>query len=330
MKPRALITGIAGQDGSYLAEMLLDLGYEVHGIVRRVALEDSDHRLWRLRDILSQLELHSGSVESEASLFRVLSRVQPAEIYHLAAVSFVGDQFEDEAANLAANIRGIHSLLAAARELTPEARVFFAASSEMFGAVPVVPQSEATPHMPSSAYGISKLAGYHLVRNYRDRHQMFAASGILYNHESPRRGFEFVTRKISNGAARIRLGQTSELRLGNLDARRDWGHARDYVRAMWMMLQNDRPEDFVIATGELRSVRDFVDVAFRHVGLDYREFVRSDPAFMRTDAGTLTGDSSKARDMLKWKPAIEFTDLVAEMVEHDLRLLQAHPTIQTF
>src|ERR671924_618098 len=251
---RALITGITGQDGSYLAELLLAKGYEVHGIVRRVAMEDPERRLWRLLPFKDRLELHAASLESFASIHRVVARVRPHECYHLAAQSFVAYSFEDEFSTLNANINGTHYVLSAIKDCASACRFYFAGSSEMFGKVAESPQNERTPFHPRSAYGISKVAGFDLTRNYREAYGIKASSGILYNHESPRRGFEFVTRKITSHAARIKVGLAKEVRLGNLDARRDWGHARDYVRAMWLMLQQEEPEDFVIATGERHSV----------------------------------------------------------------------------
>ncbi|HZS11172.1 MAG TPA: GDP-mannose 4,6-dehydratase [Nitrospirales bacterium] len=317
---RALITGITGQDGSYLAELLLEKGYEVHGIVRRVALEDPEHRLWRILHLRDRITVHAASLESLPSLYRVFQKVQPHECYHLAAQSFVAYSFEDEFSTLNTNINGTHYVLAALRDVMPTCRFYFAASSEMFGKVAEVPQRETTLLQPRSAYGISKVAGFHLARNYREAYGIKASSGILYNHESPRRGFEFVTRKISSHAAKIKLGLTKELRLGNLDARRDWGHAREYVEAMWLMLQQDQPDDYVIATGEQHSVRDFADAAFRHVGLDYRDHVVTDKELLRpAEVETLLGDASKARKELKWTCRVKFADLVREMVESDLR-----------
>lgn len=318
---RALITGITGQDGSYLAELLMEKGYEVHGIVRRVAIEDPEHRLWRILHLKDRVHLHAASLESLPSIYRVFQAVKPVECYHLAAQSFVAYSFEDEFSTLNANINGTHHLLAALRDCAPDCRFYFAASSEMFGKVTQVPQNEQTAFHPRSAYGISKVAGYHLARNYREAYGIRASSGILYNHESPRRGFEFVTRKITSHAARIKLGLAKELRLGNLEARRDWGHAREYVRAMWLMLQQDEPEDYVIATGEQHSVRDFADAAFSHLGLDYRDYVTVDQQFLRpADVETLLGDATKARKTLGWSCQVAFKDLVREMVEADLRL----------
>ena len=320
---RALITGITGQDGSYLAELLLEKGYEVHGIVRRVAIEDPEHRLWRILHFRDRLHLHAASLESLPSIYRVFQAVKPDECYHLAAQSFVAYSFEDEFSTLNANINGTHYVLAALRDCAPGCRLYFAASSEMFGKVAQVPQNEETPFHPRSAYGISKVAGFHLARNYREAYGIKACSGILYNHESPHRGFEFVTRKITSHAARIKLGMAKEVRLGNLDARRDWGHAREYVRAMWMMLQQDQPDDYVIATGEQHSVREFADLAFTRLGLDYRDHVVVDPQFLRpADVETLLGDASKARQKLGWTYRVAFKDLVEEMVDADLARLK--------
>ena len=322
--PKALITGITGQDGSYLAELLLEKGYEVHGLVRRVAIEDPVHRLWRILPIKDRLHLHAASLESYPSIYKVFQHVQPDECYHLAAQSFVAYSFEDEFSTLNANINGTHYVLSALKEVAPDCRFYFAASSEMFGKVAETPQSERTPLHPRSAYGISKVAGFHLTQNYREAYGIKATSGILYNHESPRRGFEFVTRKITSHAARIKLGLTQELRLGNLDAKRDWGHARDYVQAMWLMLQQDKPDDYVIASGEQHTVKEFAQAAFSHVGLEYQEYVVIDPRFLRpAEVETLLGDCSKARRELKWSPTTSFKELVEEMVEADLKHFSA-------
>lgn len=320
---RALITGITGQDGSYLASLLLEKGYEVHGIVRRVAMEDPEHRLWRIFHFKDHLRLHAASLESLPSIYRVFQAVKPDECYHLAAQSFVAYSFEDEFSTLNVNINGTHHVLAALRDCAPTCRFYFAASSEMFGKVAGVPQNESTPFHPRSAYGISKVAGFDLTRNYREAYGITASCGILYNHESPRRGYEFVTRKITSHAARIKLGLAKELRLGNLDARRDWGHAREYVRAMWLMLQQDIPEDYVIATGEQHTVREFAEAAFSHLGLNYRDYVAVDPQFLRpAEVEILLGDASKAARKLGWSSQVKFTDLVHEMVEADMRLLK--------
>jgi GDPmannose 4,6-dehydratase len=266
---KALVTGITGQDGSYLAEFLLEKGYEVHGLVRRVALEDPTHRFNRIAGIQERIVLHPASLESFASLFKIVSSIQFDECYHLAAQSFVAESFEDGFSTMNTNVNGTHYLLAALKEASPSCRFYFAGSSEMFGRVRETPQNEETPFHPRSPYGISKVAGFYLTMNYREAYGMFCCGGILFNHESPRRGFEFVTRKITSAVARIRAGEVKELRLGNLDAKRDWGHATDYVRAMWMMLQQEQPDDFVVATGETHSVQEFCELAFAGVGLDW-------------------------------------------------------------
>ena len=320
---RALITGITGQDGSYLAELLIDKGYEVHGIVRRDALEDPFHRLWRIRNVMDKITLHSASLESYASIFRVIEKVKPHECYHLAAQSFVSYSFEDEFSTINTNINGTHYVLSALREKAPECRMYFAASSEMFGNANESPQNEKTSFHPRSPYGISKLAGFHLTKNYREAYGMHTTSGILFNHESPRRGFEFVTRKISSHAAKIKLGLIDKINLGNIDAFRDWGHAKEYVRAMWLMLQKDEPDDYVIATGETHSVREFLEIAFSHVGLDYQDHIFIDPQFYRpSEIFVLEGDSSKAKEKIKWEYKCKFEDLVKEMVDNDLSYMK--------
>lgn len=324
MKRRAIITGITGQDGSYLAELLLEKGYEVHGIVRRVALEDPTHRLLRIQHILSDIELHAATMESYPSIFRTVSKVKPDEVYHLAAQSYVAYSFEDEFSTLNTNINGTHHVLSAIKEGCPEARFYFAGSSEMFGKVRTVPQNEETHFHPRSAYGISKVAGFDLTRNYREAYSLHASSGIVYNHESPRRGYEFVTRKITHYLARIVEGLDTEVRLGNLEASRDWGHAADFVRGMWLMLQQDKPDDYVLATGVTHTVREFCDRAFRLVGLDYRDYVKIDKRFLRpSEVQTLHGDASKAKAVLGWEPEITFEELVKEMVERDIELIRS-------
>lgn len=323
MAKKALITGITGQDGSYLSEHLLSIGYEVHGLVRRVALEEPDRRLGRISHLLNRITLHAASLESYPSLFHVISGHAFDECYHLAAQSFVAESFADGFSTLNTNINGTHYMLAALRELRPECRFYFAGSSEMFGLAHEIPQRETTVFHPRSPYGISKVAGFQLTRNYREAYGMYCCSGMLFNHESPRRGFEFVTRKISHGAARISLGLTSELPLGNLEAQRDWGHAADYVRAMQLMLQQPEPDDYVVATGETHSVREFCDLAFREVGLDYRDYVKIDPQFYRpAEVELLVGDSAKSRKKLLWEPRYSFLELVREMVDADLAMLR--------
>ena len=328
MTKKALITGITGQDGSYLAEELLERGYEVHGLVRRVALEVPERRTQRLAHLLDRVKLHPASLESYPSIFNVISRHDFDECYHLAAQSFVAESFADGFSTMNTNINGTHYMLAALRELRPKCRFYFAGSSEMFGKVREVPQRETTPFHPRSPYGISKVAGFELTRNYREAYDMFCVNGILFNHEGPRRGYEFVTRKISSTVARIKLGLTSELRLGNMDARRDWGHAKDYVHAMYLMLQQPVPDDFVVATGESHSVAEFCELAFAEVDLDYRKYVVVDERFLRpAEVDQLVGDSLKARTILGWQPKYTFAALIKEMVHSDLEALEGKGNI---
>jgi len=323
MKKKALITGITGQDGSYLAEHLLDLGYEVHGVVRRVALEQPEQRLSRLRPFLDRLHIHPANLDSYASVFHVFARNRFDECYHLAAQSFVAESFADGFSTLATNINGTHYVLSALRETQPGCKFYFAGSSEMFGKV-----RETPPFHPRSPYGVSKVAGFHLTMNYREAYDMFCCNGILFNHESPRRGFEFVTRKITYGVARIKLGLASELRLGNLEAKRDWGHARDYIQAMHLMLQQPTADDYVVATGETHSVREFCELAFGEVGLDYRKYVKVDEAVYRpAEVDLLIGDASKAHKALNWRPSVGFVGLVKEMVQSDLQLVSSTETV---
>ena len=320
---KALITGIDGQDGSYLSELLLQKGYEIHGMIRRVALEDPEHHLWRIRHILDKIILHPGSLESYPSIFNVVEKVKPNECYHLAAQSFVSYSFEDEFSTINTNINGTLFVLSAIREKAPKCKFYFAASSEMFGHAQELPQNEDTPFHPRSPYGISKVAGFDLTRNYREAYGIFALSGILFNHESPRRGFEFVTRKTTNAVAEIKFGLSKELRLGNLEAKRDWGYAKDYVEAMWLMLQQDEPEDYVIATGQTHTIKEFVELAFSCVGLDWKKYVVIDKNFYRpAEVNILRGDFTKARRKLKWKPKVTFEKLVKMMVDSDLQRLK--------
>lgn len=318
---RALITGITGQDGSYLAELLLKQGYEVHGLVRRVALEDARHRLSRILPIRDQLHLHAASLESFPSLYSAVNQIQPDELYHLAAQSFVSYSFDDSFSTFRTNIDGTHYVLESVKQAAPRCKVYFAGSSEMFGNASESPQSEVTKFSPRSPYGISKVTGFDLSRNYREAYGMFVASGILFNHESPRRGFEFVTRKITSHVARIKKGMIDKLPLGNLDAQRDWGFAGDYVVAMWQMLQQPKPCDYVIATGETHSVREFCEIAFSHVGLDWQKHVIVDPDFYRpAEIHQLIGDSTRARQELGWSPITTFPELVRSMVDHDMQV----------
>ncbi|HMI83399.1 MAG TPA: GDP-mannose 4,6-dehydratase [Polyangiaceae bacterium] len=321
-KKTALITGITGQDGSYLAELLLNKGYEVHGMVRRVALEAPEHRLQRLKPILDRITLHAGSLESHATIFSLVDKLMPTECYHLAAQSFVSYSFEDAFSTFDTNINGTLYLLSAIKDRSPKTRFYFAATSEMFGNAGESPQRETTRFHPRSPYGISKVTGFEVVRNFRESYGLFASSGILFNHESPRRGFEFVTRKITSSVARIKAGQATKLALGNLEPRRDWGFAGDYVRAMVLMLQQDEADDYVVATGETHSVREFAELAFQRVGLDWRDHVVIDPKFYRpAEVFVLQGDSSKAREKLGWVPNVAFTELVNSMVDADVALV---------
>jgi len=312
---KALITGISGQDGSYLAELLLSKGYEVYGVVRRVA---QDYRLWRIQHLLKDIVLYSGSVENYASIFEIIRSVKPDEIYHLAAQSFVADSFLDEFTTMKINNVGTHNILAANRVIS-KAKFYFAASSEMFGNVLETPQKETTPFNPRSTYGISKCTGFYLAKHFREAYGIFACSGILFNHESPRRGLEFVTRKITSSVANIFYGREKKLLLGNMDAKRDWGHSEDYVEAMWMMLQHDKPDDYVVATGETNSVDTFCKLAFQEAGLNYKDYVEVSEQFKRpSDVELLVGDSSKIRNTLGWSPKHSLESLISEMVKSDL------------
>ena len=319
---KALITGITGQDGSYLAEFLLEKKYKVYGFVRRVALEDETHRLWRIRHIKNKLHLDSASLESYASIVKIIQKIKPDEVYHLAAQSYVSYSFEDEFSTLNTNINGTHYILSAIKEFSPKTKFYFAASSEMFGKVRKTPQNELTPFYPRSSYGISKVAGFELTRNYREAYNIFACSGILFNHESPRRGFEFVTRKISFAVAKIKFGIQKNLYLGNINSKRDWGHAKDYVKAMWLMLQRKVPCDYVIGTGKTFSVKEFIKIAFDHVGLKYNNYIKIDKKLFRpTEVDLLKADYTKAKKELKWKPEIPFKKLVIDMVDSDIKFI---------
>jgi GDPmannose 4,6-dehydratase len=324
MSPRALITGIAGQDGSYLAEKLLEKGYEVHGIVRRVSIEDTEHKLKNITHIIRKLHLHVASLDNVLSIVRIIREIEPDECYHLAASSFVSYSFEDEISILGNNVGSTHFLLAAIREFSPSCRFYFAGSSEMFGIANTSPQDENTPFNPRSIYGISKVAGFQLVKNYRSQYNVFACSGILYNHESPRRGYEFVTRKIVSSAVKIKLGHHQKLMLGNLDARRDWGYAPDYVNAMWLILQADKPDDYVVASGETHSVREFAEIAFSYLGLDYSKFTESDPELYRPrESVDLCGNPARAVNVLNWKRTKSLEGIIIEMIEKEMLLYQS-------
>ncbi|MFA5839296.1 MAG: GDP-mannose 4,6-dehydratase [Candidatus Margulisiibacteriota bacterium] len=320
---KALITGITGQDGSYLAELLLEKGYEVHGIVRRVAFEDVNHRMGRIKHLLNKLVLHPASLESYASIFNIFQKVKPDECYHLAAQSFVSYSFEDEFSTINTNINGTHYVLSSIKEACPSCRFYFAGSSEMFGMAFQTPQNEKTPFHPRSPYGISKVAGYHLTVNYREAYNIHASNGILFNHESPRRGYEFVTRKISSTVAKIKLGLESKLELGNLEAKRDWGFSGDYVDAMWRMLQQPKPGDYVAATGETHSVKEFAELAFELVGLDWKKYVVVNETLRRpSEVHLLQGDYSLAKKTFGWEPKVKFRELVKMMVDYDLNLIK--------
>lgn len=317
---KVLITGISGQDGSYLAELLLSQRYEVHGLVRRSDLEEPHIKLWRIFPLLKDIVLHTGSLESHTALFEVVRKVEPNFIYHLGAMSFVSYEFEDEYHTLSTNLGSTHTLLSAVKKFVPDCRFYFAASSEMFGLAHAAPQSEETSFNPRSVYGISKLAGFHLCKAFRENKGLHTSSGILFNHESPRRGGEYVTQKIVSQAIAIKRGQVKELRLGNLDAKRDWGHAQDYVVAMQKMTELEEADDFVISTGTTHSVRDFCQKAFTLLDLNYEEFVVSDPKFYRkSEKVPLIGDSSKAKKLLNWAPTHSFHSIVEEMIEFKLR-----------
>jgi GDPmannose 4,6-dehydratase len=318
---RALITGITGQDGSYLAELLLEKQYEVHGIIHHPIADTPEYELARIRGILDRIECHHASITDYDDLLAVTAYVRPDECYHLAAHTFVGYSAEEEFAAIDVNIAGTHKLLRSLRETSPDCKCFFAGSSEMFGNVESSPQNEQTSFHPRSIYGISKLTGYHMMRRLREASGIFAATGILYNHESPRRGKEFVTRKITSTAARIKLGKADKLVLGNVDARRDWGHARDYVSAMWLMMQHDHADDFVIASGATHTVREFMEEAFACVGLDPYAYLTVDPNLFRpNESVVLSGDTSKIRSILGWESRTPFKAMVREMVENDLQL----------
>jgi GDPmannose 4,6-dehydratase len=319
MTRRALVTGITGQDGSYLAELLLEKGYEVVGMVRRTSTVNFE----RIKHIQDKVTLVTGDLLDEVSLINLLREHRPQEIYNLAAQSFVQTSWAQPVFTGETTALGVTRMLDAVRIVDPEIRFYQASSSEMFGKVVEVPQKETTPFYPRSPYGVAKVYGHWITVNYRESYGMHATSGILFNHESPRRGLEFVTRKISNAVARIKLGYDEELRLGNLDAQRDWGFAGDYVEAMWLMLQQDQPDDFVVATGETHSVREFCELAFSHVGLDYKNFVVLDERFMRpAEVDLLVGDPSKAFEKLGWRPRTKFDELVRTMVDADLQQLK--------
>jgi GDPmannose 4,6-dehydratase len=314
-KKRALITGITGQDGSYLAELLLDKGYEVFGVIRRLSAPN----VWRIQHLLERITLLQGDLLDQLSLIKAVEVSQPDEFYNLGAMSFVPASWDQPMLTGEFNAQGVTRALEAVRSVNPKIRFYQASSSEMYGRVREVPQTELTPFYPRSPYGVTKVFGHYITVNYRESYDLFACSGILFNHESPRRGIEFVTRKITDGVARIKLGLTDKLMLGNRDACRDWGFSGDYVRAMWLMLQQDRPDDYVIATGEAHSVQEFVEVAFGHVGLDWQQHVGVDPRYLRpAEVDHLIGDPAKAKKDLGWEPSVDFRQLVTMMVDADI------------
>jgi GDPmannose 4,6-dehydratase len=318
MSRRAVITGITGQDGSYLAELLLEKGYEVVGVVRRTSAAN----LWRIEHLLDRITLKPADLLDQLSLIRLLHEVKPQELYNLAAMSFVPASWDQPMLTGEFNAQGVTRVLEAVRQVDTSIKIYQASSSEMFGKVREVPQTELTPFYPRSPYGVSKVFGHYITVNYRESYSLFACSGILFNHESPRRGLEFVTRKVTDGVARVKLGLADTLSLGNLDAHRDWGFAGDYVRAMWSMLQQPKADDYVIATGVSHSVRDLVQTAFGHVGLDWQKHVRLDPALIRpAEVDHLIGDASKARTELNWTPSVSFQGLVTMMVDADIERL---------
>jgi GDPmannose 4,6-dehydratase len=318
MSKRAIITGITGQDGSYLAELLLGKGYEVFGVMRRLSAPN----VWRIEHLLGKVTLLQADLLDQLSLIKAVDAVRPHEFYNLAAMSFVPASWDQPMLTGEFNSQGVTRCLEAIRQVDTSIRFYQASSSEMFGKVRQVPQNEDTPFYPRSPYGVSKVFGHYITVNYRESYNLYACAGILFNHESPRRGLEFVTRKVTDGVARIKLGLTDTLSLGNLTAKRDWGYAGDYVRAMWAMLQQDAADDYVVAMGVTHSVQDLVALAFGHVGLDWRAHVRQDPAFLRpAEVDLLIGDASKARRVLQWEPEVDFTGLIGMMVDADMERL---------
>ena len=324
---KALIIGVTGQDGSYLAELLLKKKYQIHAIIRKIPYKEKKNRFWRIQKIIKKIIFHNVSLNEYKKLSNLIKKTKPDEIYHLAAQSYINYRFDDEFFQLNPNINGTHYILSAIKNFSPNSKFYFASSSEMFGNVNVSPQNENTKLNPRSAYGISKVAGYQLTKNYREAHKLFACTGILYNHESSRRGINFVTKKIVNGVAKIYLNKKKKIILGDISAKRDWGYAEDYVLAMWKMLQQKKPSDFVIGTGKLHSVKDFLKIAFDYVGLNYKDFIKIDKKLIRPkDTAVLKANISKAQKYLKWKPKVNFKNLVVNMVKDEIKLLQNNNT----
>ncbi|MCG2810284.1 MAG: GDP-mannose 4,6-dehydratase [Candidatus Aminicenantes bacterium] len=319
MAKKALITGVTGQDGSYLADFLLEKGYEVYGMVRRSSMEKFD----RIEHIKDRIKIRQADLLDQYSISKIIAEIQPDEVYNMAAMSFVPTSWDQPVLTAEFTAIGVTRMLEAIRAVNPRIRFYQASSSEMFGMVKEIPQTELTPFHPRSPYGVAKVYGHWITVNYRESYNIFGVSGILFNHESPRRGIEFVTRKVTYNAAKIKLGLSKELRLGNLEAKRDWGYALDYVEAMWLMLQQDKPDDFVIASGETHSVQELVEIAFAHVGLDYKDFVVLDNKFIRpAEVDLLRGDFSKAKKILGWQPKVHFAELIKMMIDSDLALLK--------
>ena len=319
MAKKALITGVTGQDGSYLADFLLEKGYEVYGMVRRSSTEKFD----RIEHIKDRINIRQADLLDQYSISKIIEEVQPEEVYNLAAMSFVPTSWDQPVLTAEFTAIGVTRMLEAIRAVNPRIRFYQASSSEMFGLVKEIPQNERTPFHPRSPYGVAKVYGHWITVNYRESYDIFAVSGILFNHESPRRGIEFVTRKVTYNVAKIKLGLSKELRLGNLDAQRDWGYALDYVKAMWLMLQQEKPDDFVIASGETHSVKELVEIAFSHVGLNYKDFVVLDKKFIRpAEVDLLSGDYSKAKKILGWQPHVHFVELIKMMVDSDLAMIK--------
>jgi GDPmannose 4,6-dehydratase len=324
---KALIIGVTGQDGSYLAELLLKKKYKVHAILRKVSLKKNKNRFWRINEFKKNIIFHNASLNEYKKLSNLIKKIKPHEIYHLAAQSYINYRFDDEFFQLNPNINGTHYILSAIKNYSPKSKFYFASSSEMFGNVNSFPQNENTKLNPRSAYGISKVAGYQLTKNYREAHNIFACTGILYNHESPRRGINFVTKKIVNGVAKIHLKKKKKIILGDINAKRDWGYAGDYVLAMWKMLQQSKPTDFVIGTGKLHSVKDFLRIAFEYVGLNYKNYIEIDSKLIRPkDNAILKANIFRAKKYLKWKPKVNFKNLVIDMIKSEIKLMQINKT----